>query len=213
MRRLAFVLVSALILLLPDLGAAQTIVTGGNRKVFPAYINPCTLPFSDNFTGTGALSSCWLTFSAALQASGSAVPNTTNELGFAVLALGSIPADQSAVVAVNWLANPARSGPMVRANATSGNAYRWEVGSGNLNIITSGVTVAGTLGTCPTVNSGDMVELSISGNTLTCTDLTTWSAASFTDSANTYTSGNPGFTVDGTSETAVTDSSFSATSP
>jgi hypothetical protein len=192
---------------------AQTIMTGGNRRVSTAYENPCALPFSDSFSGTGALSACWATYTVALQAGGVATPNTSNEIGFAVLTLTSAPASQSAIVSVNWLSNPARSGPMVRANAASGNGYRWEVGSGQLNAVTSGVTVLATIGTCPAVNPGDTFQLSISGSTLTCTDLTTWAGASFTDSANIYPSGNPGFTIDGTSETDVGASNFAATSP
>jgi hypothetical protein len=195
---------------------SQTIVTGGNRKVFPAYVNPCTLPLYDTFIGTGALSSCWTPYgtSTALRSGvGSAAPNTSNEFGFEALASTTTPADQTAIVSINWLTDPARSGPIVRADPATGNAYAWKVGTGDLVAITSGIAVALSLGTCPAAASGDVVQLSVSGNTLTCTDLTTFAAASFVDTANTYTTGRPGFIIDGTAETDVSAGPFTASAP
>jgi hypothetical protein len=194
----------------------QTIVTGGNRKVFPAYVNSCTLTFYDPFTGTGALSSCWTAYSSnvATRAGGVAAPAARSFAVEFFTPTGAMPANQTAYVSISFTAHPGISGVMVRGNASTGAGYLWKAATGALVIATSPSSNIGTLGTCPIASPGDVLQLSIdSAFTLTCTDLATFASDSYSDTGSHYSTGSPGFVVDTRSETGVTAGPFTATAP
>jgi hypothetical protein len=195
---------------------SQTIVTGGNRKIFPAYVNPCTLPFYDNFLGDLVLTSCYTvpspgSFTSVNVVSNQAVANPSGSSGIALMTGVPVASDQTASVSIVFASNPGISGPIVRGSL-SGNGYLWAWQSGELAVLIGG-TIDHSLGTCPVGASSDVLQLSISGSTLTCTDVTTWATASFSDPDNTYTGGSPGFVIDDTSESTAWLRLFSASAP
>jgi len=170
-------------------------------------------PATDAFSGTGALSSSWTNTSgsgyvALVKASGKAVPSTSGSQGLASYTGVTFTANQySQAVFVAHTSSGSNTGPCVHMS-TSGNGYCYLADDGLIYELTGGAGVANLTNLCPVPASGDTIQLSISGTTLTCTDVTTGVHASATDS--TYTTGNPGMLVSQLTSTLYALSSFQA---
>ena len=144
----------------------------------------CTaIPYTDNFTPTGALnSSCWT------QTTGtpSNIANCTQNSGFAIVASGKqclamftgyaygLTTSQSIQTALTWTAsNYSGIGIMTIA----GNGVAWFPRIGAVYAIVNGVGM-GSVGGCSTGTSGDVIKFAVTGivsgnGTVTVTDVTT----------------------------------------
>lgn len=158
----------------------------------------CTTPFTDNFTGTGALGSQWTTPistgapNAVTKSSGSAVSSGS---GIALLNnyCGVFPAAQRVTSAPVTVGN--YSGLIVRSS-TSGNAYAWVFSINQILKLSSGGGIGAVTSSCPSIALGQQGQFDIdSGFTLTCKNVTTGVSATATDSGSSYASGYPGLFV------------------
>ena len=144
----------------------------------------CTaIPYTDNFTPTGALnSSCWT------QTTGtpSNLVNCTQNSGFAIVASGKqcfamftgyaygLTTSQSIQTALTWAAN-IYSG--IGIMTIAGNGVAWVPAIGAVYAIVNGVGM-GSVGGCSTGTSGDVIKFAVTGivsgyGTVTVTDVTT----------------------------------------
>jgi hypothetical protein len=174
-----------------------------NMNVRPAT-SACGRPYSDSFSGSGALNACWTNVTAGLpitpstlvRSGGKAVPTASGSEGLAVVGGVTYPADQSAQFTTTTFFAPSQgqdTGPCVHMS-TVGSGYCWAVGGAQINLWTNG-SFGGEIafGSCPPVTTGDVVKLSIAGTTLTCADIT--AGTSFSVSDSTFTTGNPGMLI------------------
>ncbi len=177
-----------------------------------ATIPPQTVnyPLTDAFSGSGALSTSWTNttetsdFNGTLvQSGGQAVPSTTGTVGLATYTGATFTNDQ--LSQTTYLANSPtgnnNTGPCVRTD-TNGDGYCYFPQNGQVWSMKQGATVVngvpGTViihwQTCPVATSGDTVQISAVGTTITCKDVTTGGSASVVDSS--ITTGNPGIMID-----------------
>lgn len=187
------VLLSFLLLALqanvPNAQMLQAIVVGQSMA------SPCALPFTDTFSGTGALNSCWISPVSAnwggtvTRLSGYAA--WTSGTGNAMaLYTGTSPAAQSITLVAHVISHGA--GPVLRGNSANGNGYWWIVNSNTINYLTSGVGYS-TSATCPTVSAGDVITFSVDSSfNFTCKNVSTSTTNTWTDSSVIYSSGKPG---------------------
>jgi len=154
-------------------------------------------PYSDNFAGTGPLSSCWTnTTSTAVPAGGGSwgpisrnadVAQSFGSEGLAIYTGGTFAANQYSQVTIP---NGTSAGPCIRCTV-SGNGYVWVSNSG-VHIYTAG-TIGNRILRCNNSNvpnARDVLYLSAVGSTITCTDVTSGVTESATDT--TYSTGSPG---------------------
>lgn len=154
-------------------------------------------PCVDNFTGTSGANLASPPWTMYL-GSGYAVPtyyeagglSGTNGTGFASYTSGTFGSNQYSQFV---LSGGVAGGPGVRTTS-SGNGYIWFIEYNKIAIYAAGVYTSDFGGGCPTPSNGDTIRLSVSGSTLTCTDVTTSTSMSYTDT--TYTTGVPGFVLD-----------------
>jgi hypothetical protein len=195
--------------------AAYTISTGN--------IN---YPVTDTFSGSGALSSNWTNMTAAaqtglsyppvplVQSSSEAVPTppalTANSWGWEVYTGAPFSANQySQVVFVAHNAAGGGTGPCVRMSP-SGQAYCYVADDGDIVEFSNGVWYTTILSTCPVPASGDTIQISAVGTTVTCQDVTKGTSANVTNSDYPYGVGDPGIMVDQRNSSVYALSSFQA---
>jgi hypothetical protein len=170
---------------------------------------------TDDFSGSGALSSNWTntaataeTYVPAAQVSATAVPSVSGQHSLATYTGTTFAADQYAqAVFVTHSSAAGSTGPCVRMS-TTGNGYCYLGDSGLIYLLTNGTGSNGVLSGCPIPASGDTIQLSVVGTTFTCTDVTTGAHASGADS--TYSTGNPGMLLDQRNSTVYALAHFQA---
>ncbi len=178
--------------------AAYVIGIGGNQV-------------TDSFSGSGALSSNWTNMSAQAQAGlsykpvplvqsngtvvpGPSAPPTSYPWGWELYTGVAFNNDQySQVKFVAHSAAGGGTGPCVRMNA-NGNSYCYVADNGAIVTFSNGVWYQTILSTCPIPASGDTIQLSAVGTTITCSDITQGTSANVTDSV--FGAGSPGIMVD-----------------
>jgi hypothetical protein len=185
-----------------------------------------TYPVTDTFSGSGALSSNWTNMSAAAQTALSFPPvplmqssNTAistppadiaNSWGWELYAGAPFTSSQySQAVFVNHSTAGGGTGPCVRMS-DGGNAYCYIADDGAITTFSNGVWYQTLLSTCPVPASGDTIQLSAVGTTITCSDISKGTSANVTDSSYWLASGNPGIMVDQRSSSVYALASFQA---
>jgi len=162
--------------------------------------------YSDNFSGTGALSANWTVVTASgytslARVSGQAQSSPSGTKGLAIYTGGTFGPDQQSQATWGVSSDGGATGVCVRMNA-SGNGYCWIVQARTIYLITGGGGVTALTTSCPSTALTGIVRLSVSGTTLTCANIVggfpTAGAVSVTDS--TYTTGYPGILVDGAAD-------------
>ncbi len=195
----------------PGIMVDQRGPSGYGLGAFQADCVPsCTYPQTDAFGGSGALSSKWTNttetsdFNGTLvQASGKAVPSPAGTVGLATYTGAGFTKDQvsqTTYLPVSPTGNN-NTGPCVRTD-TAGDGYCYYPQNGQVWALKAGAPILnGVPGTviihwqvCPVAASGDTVQISAVGTTITCKDVTKGTSASVTDSS--ITTGNPGIMVD-----------------
>lgn len=111
-------------------------------------------------------------------------------LGWAVYTSGSFGSNQFSQYV--YEGDTSGTGLAVRMTV-GGNGYVWEIIYNKIAIYNAGSFVADYAASCPTPSNGDTIKLSISSNVITCADITSSTSSTWTDTANTYTTGIPGF--------------------
>ena len=191
MKKRLFVLLA----LLPLLAA------GGGQYTIPGHMGAavCALPFTDTFSGTGALGSCWTSpmssnwLGTVTRSSGYAAWTSGSNNAMALYTGSSIPAAQSITVVAQSIFNGAGPGPVLRGNSANGNAYWWRLNAGVAYYLTSGAGVTWASSSCPAVSDGDTVTWSVNGGyNFTCKNVTTGLSNTFSDPLSTYATGAPG---------------------
>ena len=197
-------------------GSATYTITSGNINY----------PVTDTFSGSGALSSNWTDMTAAaqtglsfppvplLQSSSEAVPTppalTGTSWGWEVYTGAPFSANQySQVVFVAHNAAGGGTGPCVRMSP-GGESYCYIADDGAINEFSNGVWYTTILSTCPVPASGDTIQLSAVGTTITCSDITKGTSANVTDSSYWLATGDPGIMVDQRNSSVYALSSFQA---
>jgi len=189
------------------------VVTGWTNSAVgsAAYTISSTYPVLDPFSGSGALSANWSTVAnngSIVQASGKAVPSVSGSAGMATYTGVSFSNDQySQFVFQTSGTSGNNTGPCVRMT-TSGNGYCYLADIGEIYWLTNGVGSGNLTPACPIPANGDTIQLSVTGTTLTCKDVTTSTSASVTNS--TYTTGDPAMLIDQTHSTVTALASFQA---
>ncbi len=183
-------------------------------------------PVTDTFSGSGGLSSNWTNLSAAAetglsfppvpleQSSGTAIPTppsgTGNSWGWEIYTGAPFTTDQySQVKFVNHSTAGGGTGPCVHM-ADGGNALCYVADDGEIVTFSNGVWYETTLTGCPVPASGDTIQLSAVGSTITCSDITAGTSANVTDTDYTVGNGNPGMMVDQRNSSVYALSSFQA---
>jgi hypothetical protein len=176
-------------------------------------------PVTDSFSGSGALSSNWTNTTSyqglsyppvpLVKSSGPVVPNTAVSWGLALYTGASITNDQYAQVTfVTHNSAGGWTGPCVRTNVGA-YGYCYLVDDGAIVLFYDGQWYQTLTSSCPVPSSGDTVQISAIGTTITCTDVTKGTHASATDS--TYWVGSlPGVMVDTRNYSAYALTSFQA---
>ena len=183
-------------------------------------------PVTDTFSGSGALSSNWTNMTAAaqtglsfppvplVQSSGEAVPTppalTSNSWGWEVYTGAPFSANQfSQIVFVAHNSAGGGTGPCVRMSP-AGESYCYIADDGAINEFSNGVWYTTILSTCPVPASGDTIQLSAVGTTITCSDITKGTSANVTDSSYWLAAGDPGIMVDQRNSSVYALASFQA---
>lgn len=204
--------------LLPLLGAGggqQVVNTGNHRHVFSSG----SCPFTDSFSGSGAMGSAWATWNSKTgmqQFSGYAAGTSFGTSGVvATSASCSFPEDQYAQLSMSNFGAVSNADSIFVLMSTSGNGYGFLITPGfstTLSKYTSGT--ASTLVVCTlTPTLGHVYKLAVTGSgggqTLTAYDNgSAISGCTTTDSA--YTSGYPGFAAVSGSGSSAHFNSFQA---
>jgi hypothetical protein len=194
----------------------QFVPSGGRHTINISLCAGISGSVTDCFTDTAVLSSPWTNSagsgftSATLSETGDGVvPTTSGQVGAAAYTSGAFAAAQSARIlfSATGALNSQATGPCVRFDPTTGNAYCWLIGVGSVFVINAGNGGATPVTGCPTVSGGhggDVFELSIdSGFVLTCKDVTSGQSVSGTDGSSTYAGGKAGIIVDQRLSTSV----------
>ena len=183
-------------------------------------------PVTDTFSGSGGLSSKWTNLSAAAQtglsfppvpleqSSGTAIPTppsgTANSWGWEIYTGAPFAVDQySQVKFVNHSTAGGGTGPCVHMS-DGGDALCYVADDGAIVTFSNGVWYLTTLSTCPIPASGDTIQLSAVGSTITCSDITAGTSANVTDTDYSVGNGNPGMMVDQRNSSVYALSSFQA---
>lgn len=157
-----------------------------------------TLPVTDSFTGSGALSSCWTQSTVSgdvplVRSSGVVIPNTASSQGQAtftgVVFSTTVQYAQAKLV---WAAGNYSGVCINMTVAGTGACYL-----PNLTAVagfTAGSYTGNIIAGCAALPSGDVVKLSVTGGTGTVTDVTT--STVLCSAALAGYSGNPGILVD-----------------
>jgi len=195
--------------LLIFLALFQSAISPGRGTGAVASSSAPTLLYSDNFSGTGALSANWTAVSASgytelARVGGQAKSSPSGTKGLDIYTGGVFAADQEsrATYGVSGSGSGGgATGVCVRMNAV-GNGYCWIVYSQTIYLITGGGGVTALTTSCPNSTEGGIISLSVSGSTVTCATIfggfPQAGAVSVTDS--TYTTGYPGILVDGAAD-------------
>lgn len=155
-------------------------------------------PYTDNFTGSGSLSSCWTQTTASgfvplVRSSGYAVPNAASSQGIAVYTGATFGSTQSIQCVLVWTAGN-YSGCGIYTDTAGDGAYYIP----NLNAVYKLVAGSGTgayISGCSAFTSGDTVKVEGTPSATTVTDVTT-STVLCTGSAIPGNTGLPGIYVD-----------------
>jgi len=155
-------------------------------------INACSLPFTDTFPGSSgaALSSCWTTYvggsNVAPVLTGSGGVKTSSYFQFAAAVMQGGTTGNNQTITVTYAASNTvnAAGPLIRANASTGVWYLWDIMSTEVQVnrYSGGTYQVHVITNCPAPSVGDVVSLSASGTTITCTDVTKGTNSSGTDS-------------------------------
>jgi hypothetical protein len=174
---------------------AQMISTGNHRKIFPS--SGCgSLPVTDNFSGSGALSTCWtqssdtVDFVPLVRSSGVVVPNTTGAQGQATFTGVVFGATQYAQAVIVWVD---KSGICV-SMSVAGTGACYIPHDNVVASFTNGSYVGNMLSGCSSLTSGHTAKLAIASGIYTVTDVTT-SAVLCSGTGSVFT-GTPGIVVD-----------------
>ncbi len=174
------------------ISAFLLITVAASGQVFPA---------TDNFSGSGLLSTNWTDIAMSntgyvllTRNSGTVIPSVSGQQGMAIYTGATFNNDQySQVKFVTHVGTNSSTGPCVRMNATgSGVCYLADLGQ--LYLMQNGGGLGNINSSCPVPATGDTIQLSVTGITYICTDVTTGATASIDNP--TYSSGSPGILVD-----------------
>jgi len=158
----------------------QQLIDGRHRKVFSS--SSCSFPYTPTLSGTGPLPLCYTTNIAGLgsitQTGGTLVTSAT----YALAVMNGVSAQSPESSRVKWITAGANSGPTLLT--TSGNGYAWLPNLSHVYIINAGMGGSTLPNACPTASVNDVLKLSISSTTITCTDVTT--STSITNTDTTY---------------------------
>lgn len=153
--------------------------------------------YTDTFPssyGTALNSANWTTYDNAPVQTGSGHVYGANGAGGAYFSGGTFSNNQYAQAVYQGSGGQVvYLGVRIQTSAHVG--YFWDVYN---HTITINGTSTGL--SCPVPSAGDVIRVSVTGNVVTCIDETTSGSASYTDTANTYTTGYPGFYVAATTE-------------
>ena len=129
------------------------------------------------------------------QTNGAVVPSVAGQQGMAIYSGASLSNDQSSQLQfVSHVDGSLSStGPCVRMSPT-GDGVCYLADIGELYLLSAGGGIGDINASCPIPASGDVIQLSVVGNTYTCSDLTT-GASSVTNNWL-YPTGQPAFIVD-----------------
>ena len=174
----------------------------------------CANPFSDSFSGSGALSSCWSVVASVsgsyyiVQASGVATQDTDFASAMEIVSGGSFPRNQYAQYTITT--DVVADGPIAQVcveMSTSGNGYCY--GTSGMSKYTAGSSTRIDPYTCPTTfAAGNVIEISITSAGVITGYLNGTAGCTVTDT--TYTSGYPGMYFSASHPTGLAVSSFSA---
>jgi hypothetical protein len=92
----------------------------------------------------------------------------------------------------------------------SGQSYCWVADDGDIVEFSNGVWYTTILSTCPVPASGDTIQLSAVGTTITCSDITKGTSANVTDSSYWLAAGDLGILVDQRNSSVYALASFQA---
>ncbi|RSL17361.1 ASPM-SPD-2-Hydin domain-containing protein [Edaphobacter aggregans] len=172
-------------------------------------------PAVDTFSGSGALSTNWTNTSSygqgyvsLAQNSGTVAPSVSGQQGLATYTGISFSNDQYAQAKfVGYSSAQGSTGVCVRMN-TAGNGVCYLGDYGLLYSLANGAGNYIIASNCPVAANGDTIQLLVTGTTYTCTDISSGSSVSATDSL--YSTGNPGILVDQRKSTVYALASFQA---
>jgi hypothetical protein len=159
-------------------------------------------PVTDNFSGSGLLSTNWTDLATTstgyvllTRNSGTVITSVASQQGMAIYTGATFNNDQySQVKFVTHVPGSGSStGPCVRMN-TSGSGVCYLADVGQMYLMQNGGGLGNINSSCPIPATGDTIELSVTGATFTCTDVTTGATSSTSDT--TYSSGSPAILVD-----------------
>jgi hypothetical protein len=163
--------------------------------------SPCALPFTDSFTGTGALGSpCWTQTTAGgyvnMVMSSGTVTSASAGRSMA-LETGSGTATTQSIKAVFNGSGGGTSYLVVHGDVAGQNSYQWQFLAGEVYAENAGVLTSVGYSAIP--SPGDNLLLQISGKTITIQNLTTAELRTFVvPDANVVASGYAGLETDTT---------------
>jgi hypothetical protein len=140
-----------------------------------------TYPVTDNFSGTGPLSSNWTNTAVAGQGyvplqqnNGVVVPSVSGQQGMALYTGVPFSHDQYArVTFVTHMANSLSSTGVCVHMDVNGDGICYLADIGQLYFLVAGGGTANLNSSCPIPASGDVIQLAVVGNAYSCTDVTT----------------------------------------
>lgn len=209
MKRLIFAICACplLAMLLAASGGSQYAIpfhTGASNSSFSCG----SLPFSDSFSGSGGLSSCWSVPSgdtACAQASGKAVSSSSSNTCITTVTGVTYPVPTQYVQAAVTYSSTSQYTGLCPSMKISGYGLCVFPGLKSLLYITptggGGITSWGYLAA-----SGDVIKISLTSSTIGAYDVTTstWLLQSYPYSNTTYNSGPPGMWVAGATGNSIT---------
>ena len=186
---------------------AQATAGGYNPSAIASWqgtIVSCTI-YTDNFTTTGALSGSWTVVTASgynsvNQGSGYAQTNppASGDKGWAIYNAGPSSGNECIQATVNYGASQLGASGLSLRTDSSGDGYLWIEQYNEVLRVAGGTGVGSITMTtpCPNTTAGDVRQFSYiaSTHTFTCTNVTTATSGSGTDS--TLTTGSIGMLID-----------------
>jgi Chitobiase/beta-hexosaminidase C-terminal domain len=185
--------------------------------VFTTSLLATTYPVTDNFSGTGPLSSNWTNTAVANQGyvplaqnNGVVVPSVSGQHGMALYTGASFSDDQYAQVKfVTHVPNSLSSTGVCVHMDVNGDGICYLADIGQLYFLVAGAGAANLNSSCPIPSSGDLIQLSVVGNAYSCTDITTGATSTVVPYLR-YASGSPTILVDQRPSTAYALAQFQA---
>ncbi len=175
------------------LSAFLLVTVAASSQIFPA---------TDNFSGSGLLSTNWTDIASSntgyvllTRSAGTVIPSVAAQQGLAIYTGATFNNDQYAQVkfVTHVDGSGSSTGPCVHMSLTgSGVCYLADVGQ--MYLMQNGGGLGNIDSGCPIPATGDTIQISVTGSTYTCTDVTTGASSSIANT--TYTSGSPAILVD-----------------